>query len=167
MHFLLFNIQPLLLAPFYCGCTLLLHKQVPGCTLNLPSVRWLGVSQAGLFHPAAAAGDTQQHRNELFMSVSVPAGAVQNAGCRADQVCGYASTPIIHTQNNAYRECMVHIVFLFSHQFKWDMCLWDICVCHFNSSRAINGFTVKWDYLLVGALTVFVDFLGKWRQGTY
>lgn len=96
---------------------------MPGCTLNLPSVRWLGVGQAGLFHPDAAAGDTQQHRSELFMSVSIHAGAVQNAGCRTDQICGYASTPIIYTQNNAYRQCMVHIGFLFSHSLS------KICVC--------------------------------------
>lgn len=112
MRFLLFNIQPLLLAPFYCGCTLLLHKQVPGCTLNLPLVRWLGVGQAGLFHSIPAAGDTQQGRDELFVSVSVRARAVQNAGCRADQVCGYVGTPIINTEQPKYRLCGTYSIFI-------------------------------------------------------
>lgn len=164
MCFLLFNIQPLLLAPFHCGCTLLLHKQ--GCTLNLPSVRWLGLSQAGLFPPAPAAGDTQQYRNELFMSVSKHAPAVQNAGCRADQICGYVCTPIMYTEQPKQRIYGTYSIFIQSSiQVRYIPERY-LCICHFNSSRAISGFTVKWDYLLVGALPVFVEFLGKWRLGT-
>lgn len=39
-----------------------------------------------------------------------------------------------------------------------------LCVCRFNSWRAINGFTVKWDYLLVGPSQFLLTFLENGGQ---